>query len=608
MSKGKTSCISFASWINAERRWATTGTPTPENKAQSGLANLLHLTEYLQHDFFSHRRGGDVAWSVLVARAWNKGYLSAFYRLRSLFSLLMVRHTKEDVIELPKPTRSTVRLQMSPEEVSAYNTLVCAVQSNLLITSMKGAKTSGKQDSLLHRSQTQHARDAFNNIRLVCVGGTQVLPTLTDKNWQESIVDFDACNNDQTARKSFRDFLSRTVRGELSQCECCQVMLATLLVCPCGHLVCTECMDSETDSCVVCDTRFDVDQFQRIQPGFEYKWLHNIEEEERAATGSMDVVNVIGNANVDAQNNVNGGRPQRRPGDGHICQFNPERKDGQCILCLREHEECYLVKNEKCPTCFRTAEECPSYESKNHYLTQQLLKLYTLQDAAKVSFQKVAVPKEYEGMGTERPLKAIIFSQFRQKLNVIGDRLIRRFGPGCVAEYWGMFRRQELHKFATDPNCFILLLSRDGSEGLDLSFVTHIWFVESLWDRSLQAQVEGRAWRMGAGASVSVEILVAESTVEEIMESIEKSDFQEKVGTTAIGDSGTDNQARLRFFLKNLKLITNSATLGSVAGEKQNNNPNNDAEEEPARKKQKRNTEATVRFQEEFQVDIDDLN
>lgn len=174
---------------------------------------------------------------------------------------------------------------------------------------------------------------------------------------------------------------------------------------------------------------------------------------------------------------------------------------------------------------------------------------------------------------------------------------------GCVAEYWGMFRRQELHKFTTDPGCFILLLGRDGSEGLDLSFVTHIWFVEPLWDRSLESQVEARAWRMGATESVCVETLVAESTIEETMESAKKSDFD--FAPAAPGKKSIENQARLHFYLQNLKLITNAATLGFASGAKHNKRLNAAEAEAPATKKQKRSGERMpVRFQEEEEFEV----
>lgn len=73
-----------------------------------------------------------------------------------------------------------------------------------------------------------------------------------------------------------------------------------------------------------------------------------------------------------------------------------------------------------------------------------------------------------------------------------------------------------------DKKCFCILLGKDGSEGLDLSFVTHIIFLEQVWDKSLESQAVSRAWRMGAKGPVEVETLIAENSIEEQMAALEK--------------------------------------------------------------------------------------
>jgi len=60
-----------------------------------------------------------------------------------------------------------------------------------------------------------------------------------------------------------------------------------------------------------------------------------------------------------------------------------------------------------------------------------------------------------------------------------------------------------------------MLLSKQGSVGLDLSFVTHIFFLDTIYDKSLEAQVVARAYRMGATGPVFVEQLAAKDSVEE---------------------------------------------------------------------------------------------
>jgi ERCC4-related helicase len=149
-----------------------------------------------------------------------------------------------------------------------------------------------------------------------------------------------------------------------------------------------------------------------------------------------------------------------------------------------------------------------------------------------------------------RPLKVIVFSQFRAALNVIGDRLLRKFGTACVAEFFGSHRKRELHKFTYEENCFCLLLTKDGSEGLDLSFVTNVIFLEEIFDKSLTDQVVARAWRMGASGQVHVETLIAKNTIEEVMGEHKHSASSEYHISSRNGD-----QQRLKSLLQSLRFI-----------------------------------------------------
>jgi hypothetical protein len=136
----------------------------------------------------------------------------------------------------------------------------------------------------------------------------------------------------------------------------------------------------------------------------------------------------------------------------------------------------------------------------------------------------------------------------------------------------------ELKKFVHDPDCFCMILGRDGSEGLDLSFVTrefiliglhflsfnHIWssdclfvtdifFLEEVWDKSLATQTIARAWRMGAKGPVEVETIIARDTVEESMKAYEEG----KVTVLPKSKSDEDTTDRkIHVLLKSLKFLT----------------------------------------------------
>jgi hypothetical protein len=52
---------------------------------------------------------------------------------------------------------------------------------------------------------------------------------------------------------------------------------------------------------------------------------------------------------------------------------------------------------------------------------------------------------------------------------------------------------------APQVDCFVLLLTRDGSHGLDLSMLTHLFLVDQCWDPAVEQQERSaRACRMAS--------------------------------------------------------------------------------------------------------------
>ena len=387
-----------------------------------------------------------------------------------------------------------------------------------------------------------------------------------------------------------------------------------------ADLVCTECFNPKSNECVVCDKEFDVDVFQKLQPGMDYQWLHNIEEEAKKRKSSTNS-HLIGNDHSERASGMvllDDGRgilglpdmfgERRRSaklGDGHACEYTARRGDGQCELCWTEHDYCNLLNpSGRCLVCYRLAQLCPEFETKPSFIVQKLVSLYQEQQKLESYFDDVKPPIENGiSTGAERPsLKVIVFSQFRNVLNAVGDRLIRRCGTACVAEYWGSNRKKALRQFKKDKQCICMLLGTDGSEGLDLSFVTNIIFLEQVYDKSLEEQVVARAWRMGAKGPVEVDTLVAKDSVEDQMARLEfdlnrglqSSEIQGMQSATEKGMSSEYQNAKLHFLLKNLRLITNSDTNPLTDGSSCRGRGS--SELAPTSSVEKRNTQPRVRF------------
>lgn len=402
----------------------------------------------------------------------------------------MVRHTKKDIEQLHKPIFCLTRTDMSVNETQAYNTLVTAVQMNLITTSMKG-KTSGLQDSLLHARQRIHAKKALSNIRLACSGGTSIVPTLTTQNWNETLRFMREIHNADKFRITLvENFLHRMTSEQKTACMCCATEFQTMFLLPCACQVCTECVNPKTEECPSCNKAFDIDDFQRLQPGLDYKWKWNIieEQEERERQRMMaDSLRLTGNSDnrnnwnqrSDGANDQQQRQPQleagqhhrnRRESDAHVCIYPEIYFNGKCKKCSEIHG-CTFLDKRNCSVCHAVAEDCPTDESKAFYITNKLLELWSIYQNRGVDMMTGQL---------KRALKVIVFTQFQQVSNQVGHRLIRRFGTGCIAEYWGASRNSELERFTRIRDCFCMLLNKDGSHGLNLSFVTHIFFLDEI--------------------------------------------------------------------------------------------------------------------------------
>ncbi|KAL3673931.1 hypothetical protein V7S43_001618 [Phytophthora oleae] len=87
-----TNLMRMARLLSAERRWVMTGTPTP-NTLQSADLRFMHgLLVFLRNKPYGQPDGR--AWTKAIARPFEQNQPIGFYRLQSLLSRIMMRHTK----------------------------------------------------------------------------------------------------------------------------------------------------------------------------------------------------------------------------------------------------------------------------------------------------------------------------------------------------------------------------------------------------------------------------------------------------------------------------------------------------------------------------------
>ena len=199
------------------------------------------------------------------------------YKRQAVLSELLVRHEKS-ATRIPPPLRRTVRLRCSAAERLAYNTVVGFARANVLLTAMEGAeKSDGWEMSLLNPENHKEAKQQLANIRLACNGGGRQRTTLEgdpgerrDGMWyyHETLSLLrDRHRADEEAIERVEAYMQRRMPEfgggtEADPCDKCGIQLQLLLVTPCGHLLCPECVDHEKnvvgeDRCAHCHSPFE---------------------------------------------------------------------------------------------------------------------------------------------------------------------------------------------------------------------------------------------------------------------------------------------------------------------------------------------------------------
>ncbi|KAG7391804.1 hypothetical protein PHYPSEUDO_003424 [Phytophthora pseudosyringae] len=503
--------MQLARLLCAERRWVMTGTPTPNTLQSADLRYMHGLLVFLRNLPYGNPDGQ--AWVTAIARPFERNEIVGFYRLQHLLSRIMMRHTKESIREiLPEPIRRTVFIDPTPSEYAQYNGVAAAVRANLVITNMD-PKTPGDQhpDSLLNPINRKDALRVVSNLRSACCGGSAVKVSLAETSRLDTINMLNELSVDGENMGVVIDYLRKVqLQGMVTQCGCCKRKLQLLMVIPCGHLCCADCVEDRMKrvgrSCFRCNAVFDREAFQRLQPGFEFEMVEDVALETdnpdlnqngRHGGGRVNQIQQLVNQNQ--RHNREGreprGRARNQPGQGANGQHgqNAPRQPRRALDLTRD---IHFIDASK---AFYAATRIK--ELKEEFLLRSMN------------------PGSRSSRRQARYLKAIIFSQFKEHIWHTKVAFAQQGVPTAdfIAGLSPEARMKQLVRFRRDPNVNVLLLTEVGSHGLDLSFVTHIFLMDEIWDKSLEQQVISRAHRMGANQAVVVEQLWMRGSVESQM-------------------------------------------------------------------------------------------
>lgn len=541
-SANVTRFASVCNRIRAERRWVMTGTPTRSNLPIS-VDHLHHLLRFLKEESYGLDKQ---AWQAGIREPYSRCEPESLERLGSLLSSLMIRADKSMISTACEV--KTVFLDFSQVSANLYNKIVEFARRNLICA---GWYDESHCDSLLHPSNMRYARRVVSNLRMACcVEGTMEV-TFTEEDVFHTL-------------DCLYDNYASSARIQL---------------------------DMRFDDPSVCQIDENV---ANVPINERWKPLQRLTESgARYLRLPADVYPRGSGASYPRT---------RRIYSGILCDIGSSLLDrrAQCALCLQYTRmpvvtpcghmlcnSCVLLDKTRC-----TATDCAYV-----YNTGRDGWPYDLMEIQPAALSKDSWNMELEGTGGEkvaylmrrfeslapqiavshhRHPKIIVHGQHVDYLRRVAVRLQGSRFKQCYTEMnmnlteedtdlrkirkASEYAQRSVMQFATNPNIFILLMStRIGSVGLDLSFVEHIFLLEPVWDRAVELQVISRAHRIGAKGKLTVERLVMRDSIEHDM--VKEMEANSQTGTAprmhVDGPAKRDRTdvSRIKNLLCNLKLV-----------------------------------------------------
>ncbi|XP_062093158.1 F-box protein At3g54460 [Humulus lupulus] len=473
-SVGLTNKLQMAVSLVASNRWILTGTPTP-NTPNSHLSHLQPLLKFLHEEAYGQNQK---SWEAGILRPFEAEMEEGRSRLLHLLRRCMISARKVDLKNIPPCIKKVTFVDFTEEHARSYNELVVTVRRNIL---MADWNDPSHVESLLNPKQWKFRSTTIKNIRLSCCVAGHIKVTDAGEDIQETMDVLVEGGLDPMSEEYAFIKYNLLYGGNCVRCgEWCRLPVIT----PCRHLLCLECVELDSRKCTYpgCGNLYEMqtpDTLARPE-NRNPKWAVPKDLIELQPSYKQD--------NWDPD-----------------WQSTSSSKVAYLIHKLKElqdaNREIYQTKDGGTDNQNVEGLLCTSTINESDELTQEF-----------GSFRMSPAHKRIMD-------KVLVFSQFLEHIHVIEQQLTI-----AHIKFAGMYspmhsgnKMKSLALFQHDANCLVLLMDGSAALGLDLSFVSHVFLMEPIWDKSMEEQVISRAHRMGATRPIQVETLAMRGTIEEQM-------------------------------------------------------------------------------------------
>ncbi|KAK1426500.1 hypothetical protein QVD17_15174 [Tagetes erecta] len=450
--------------LTASNRWLLTGTPTP-NTPNSQLSNLQPMLRFLREEAYGLDQ---TSWESGILRPFEAKMEEGRARLLELLSRCMISARKKDLQMIPPCIKKVTFINFNEEHARSYNELVVTVRRNIL---MADWNDPSHVESLLNPKQWKFRSTTIRNVRLSCCVAGHIKVTEAGEDIQETM-DILVENGLDPASEEYSFIRYNILFG--GNCMRCEEWCRLPVITPCKHLLCLDCVALDSEKCTFpgCDNLYEMQSPET---------LARPENPNPKWPVPKDLIEL---------------QPSYKQDD-----WDPDWQS------TSSSKVSYLVKKLKdLQEANKNMEKCNNEGDHDAKEIDELSSPFRRSHASARSID-----------GSEE--KVLIFSQFLEHIHVIEQQLTIA-GIKFVGMYSPMHSANKVKSLATfqdDEECMALVMDGSAALGLDLSFVTHVFLMEPIWDKSMEEQVISRAHRMGATRPIHVETLAMHGTIEEQM-------------------------------------------------------------------------------------------
>lgn len=463
-----TNKLQMAVSLKTSNRWILTGTPTP-NTPNNQLSHLQPMLKFLHEEAYGQNQK---SWEAGILRPFEAEMDEGLSRLLQLLCKCMISARKIDLHTIPPCIKKVTYLHFTEEHARSYNELVVTVRRNIL---MADWNDPSHVESLLNPKQWKFRSSTIKNVRLSCCVAGHIKVSDAGQDIQETMDILVQNGLDPTSIEHAFIKYNLLYGGNCLRCkEWCRLPVIT----PCRHLLCLDCVALNSEKCTFSGCGY---LYEMQTPEI----LTRPENPNPKWPVPKDLIEL---------------QPSYKQDDWDPdWQSTSSSKVAYLVQRLRALQE----TNKEHSSAKHMGEFlCSSVGNISTALLEQADCCRPQTKPNKISLEKV-----------------LIFSQFLEHIHVIEQQLTIagiRFA-GMYSPMHSSKKIESLAVFQHDVNCMALLMDGSAALGLDLSFVTHVFLMEPIWDRSVEEQVISRAHRMGATCPVHVETLAMRGTIEEQM-------------------------------------------------------------------------------------------